>query len=128
MSGRPTPPGDGQHNSPLPAELFVIDPSPGGTGWFFSLYRRIGRAKIIDRRAGGFHLYGIYGVRRRSGWELFTQREGRQGADGVVTGRPLLADSADLDPYLWSPAEWFTEIRLFVAPAPSGCDEQGQKH
>ncbi|MDP4510332.1 hypothetical protein [Nonomuraea turcica] len=113
-------------DDPLAGELFAVEPQPGGTGWSYSVYQRIGRAKITNRRPGGYELYGVYGVRRAAdGWDLFTQWEGCQDGDGVVTGRSLLASSCDLDPYIWSPAAWFTEISLFVTPDESRRDGRG---
>ncbi|MEV0237832.1 hypothetical protein [Nonomuraea sp. NPDC050786] len=110
-----TEPPPAREEDPGTSALFPIAPRPGGTGWSYSVHQRIGRAKIANRRAGGFELYGVYGVRQAAGggWELFVQWEGQE-RDGVTTGRTLLASSCDLDPYIWSPAAHFAQVSIFV--------------
>ncbi|WP_327581634.1 hypothetical protein OHA25_37430 [Nonomuraea sp. NBC_00507] len=61
MTTEPASPA-GQDDPPA-GELFPVEPRPGGTGWSYSVYQRIGRAKITNRRLGGYELYG---VRQRS--------------------------------------------------------------
>ncbi len=98
------------------SELREIAPAEGSKdGWHYKCHLRIGQAKIARRERGGFELYGLYGARWAAGdgWELFTQHEGHQDADGGVYGKTLLASSMDSDPYIWCPAEWFTEMTWF---------------
>jgi hypothetical protein len=105
--------------NPLAHEIM---PTPGSrNGWSFSIWERIGRAEVTapvpDTRHGDVthRLYGVYGVRHAEhGAEVFTQFEGYRLADGSTLGRSLLASSMDSDPYVWGPASWFSEIRVFV--------------
>lgn len=99
----------------MKTELREIAPQQGSRdGWHYKCHLRVGRAKIA-RKGGGFEHYGLYGSRKAQGgaWELFTQWEGREGPDGSVYGKTLLASSMDSHAYLWSPAGWFTDVTFF---------------
>jgi hypothetical protein len=96
--------------------LREIAPTDGSrNGWHYKSYLRIGRAKLPNRRTGGFEHYGLYGARRTTAgaWELFTQWEGTEDARGDVLGKTLLQSSMDAGAYLWSPADSFADIRFF---------------
>ena len=71
-------------------------------------FKAIGTCRT-PRKAGGFTLYHVYGVR---GDEIFVQHEGHIDAEGCIWGVSLLASDLDSELYSWRPRSGFERVRI----------------